>query len=238
MLAIGKTPETFKAYAKQQLRWATGSFEIFLTRNPLFNTKLSVDQRLQYFATTIFYFNGFAVLSLLLLPPLQIYFNITPIALGIPLWQWALLYSCFYALQLTLSFYAMGGLKLQTIVISVASFPIYVKAFFNALFGRDQAWVATNSLGGSKDSPFNYIRMQVYVTVFLSLTMVVGIWKAIYTQEVSISLLWNGVNTWIFVYFVYQAYREAYRMRHENGAQKSQPVKQSKGASLWRSLVG
>lgn len=103
VLAVGKTPETFKAYAKQQLRWATGSFEIFLKRNPLFNTKLSVDQRLQYFATTIFYFNGFAVLSLLLLPPLQIYFNITPIALGIPLWQWALLYSSFYALQLMLS---------------------------------------------------------------------------------------------------------------------------------------
>jgi cellulose synthase (UDP-forming) len=30
VLATGKTPETLKAYMKQQLRWATGSFEIFL----------------------------------------------------------------------------------------------------------------------------------------------------------------------------------------------------------------
>ena len=55
VLAIGKTPETFKAYSKQQLRWATGSFEIFLTHNPLFAKKLTIDQRLQYFNTTSFY---------------------------------------------------------------------------------------------------------------------------------------------------------------------------------------
>ena len=30
VMAVGKTPETLKAYSKQQLRWATGSFEIFL----------------------------------------------------------------------------------------------------------------------------------------------------------------------------------------------------------------
>ena len=29
MLAVGDTPETVEAYSKQQLRWATGAFEIF-----------------------------------------------------------------------------------------------------------------------------------------------------------------------------------------------------------------
>ena len=47
VLAIGKTPETIKAYSKQQLHWATGSFEIFLHRNPLLNRKLTPDQRIQ-----------------------------------------------------------------------------------------------------------------------------------------------------------------------------------------------
>ena len=33
-LAVGDAPETIEAYTKQQLRWATGGFEILLTHNP------------------------------------------------------------------------------------------------------------------------------------------------------------------------------------------------------------
>ncbi|HCZ28364.1 TPA: glycosyl transferase family 2 [Candidatus Saccharibacteria bacterium] len=215
VLAEGKTPETLKAYSKQQLRWATGSFEIFLKSNPLLNFKLSVDQRLQYFLTTTFYFNGFVVLALLILPALQIYFNISPIALSIPLWQWALLYSGFYVMQLMLSFYAMGGLRLETIMISAASYPIYVKAFFNALFGRDQAWAATNARDDQYDSPFNYIRIQAYTFLFLLLTTVVGVWKAYYTAEFSIAVVWAGVMTAIFGYFVRAALREGRQLKRE-----------------------
>ena len=34
-LAVGDAPETIEAYTKQQLRWATGGFEILLSHNPL-----------------------------------------------------------------------------------------------------------------------------------------------------------------------------------------------------------
>lgn len=215
VLAEGKTPETLKAYSKQQLRWATGSFEIFLTKNPLFNKKLTMDQRLQYFMTTSFYFNGFAILTLLLLPPLQIFFNLSPVSLSIPLWQYAILYSGYFFVQLFLSFYVMGGLKLETIMISAASFSIYIKAFFNALMGRDQAWTATNKKDDSYDSPFNYIRMQCYVFLFLLLTSIVGIWKSLYTSEFSISVVWCVVITLIFGYFVLAAFKEGQQLRQE-----------------------
>ncbi len=216
VLAEGKTPETMKAYSKQQLRWATGSFEIFLTANPLLNRKLTVDQRLQYFLTTSFYFTGFAVLMLILLPALQIYFNLSPVALDIPLWQWAALYSGFFVMQLMLSFYAMGGLKLETIMISTASFPIYIKAFFNALLGRDQAWSATNKKDTGYDSPFNYVRIQIYTFVFLALTSVIGIWKIFYTSEFSIAVVWNIVMTIIFAVFIRAALREGRQLRAES----------------------
>lgn len=215
VLAEGKTPETVKAYSKQQLRWATGSFEIFLKNNPLFNKKLTMDQRLQYFMTTSFYFNGFAILMLLLLPPLQIFFNLSPVSLDIPLWLYAILYSGYFFMQLFLSFYAMGGLKLETIMISAISFSIYIKAFFNALLGRDQAWVATNKKDGSYDSPFNYIQVQTYVFLFLFLTSLVGIWKAFYTSEFSISVVWSVAMTIIFGYFLLVASREGRLMRKE-----------------------
>ncbi len=213
VLAIGKTPETLKAYVKQQLRWATGSFEIFLHRNPLFNKHLTWDQRLQYLSTTSFYFNGFAVAILVLLPPLQIFFNITPIALDIPLIQWAALYCAFYLTQLILSFYAMGGIKWQTLIISAASFPVYIKAFFNALFRRDQAWQTTNSMRRGGDSAFNYIRFQTYVFIFLLLTSIVGIWKAYYTTEFSISIIWNVINTIVFAYIVVVGLHEKRQLR-------------------------
>ncbi|MBC7564849.1 glycosyltransferase [Candidatus Saccharibacteria bacterium] len=218
VLAVGKTPETIMAYSKQQLRWATGSFEIFLRSNPLTRRRLTVDQRLQYFATTSYYFIGFSSLLLLLLPPLQIFFNLSPIATTIPIWQWALMYSGFYLSQLVLAFYTMGGFKFKTLMLSVVSFPIYIKAFFNALTRRDQAWHATNTV--SYDSPFNYVRIQVYVFVFLLLTSVVGTIKALYVDEFSISLLWNALNTFVFGYFVLMAYSEGRLLRKQRRQQR------------------
>ncbi len=215
VMAIGKTPETIKAYSKQQLRWATGSFEIFLKRNPLFNRGLTVDQRIQYLYSTMFYFNGFAIAGLLLLPALQIYLNLTPIALSIPVWQWALLYSGFYLTQLVLSVYVMGKLQFETLMLSAVSFPIYIKAFFNALRGQDESWQATNRVD-SYDSPFNYMRAQVYVFLFLGITTLIGIWKSAYTREFSVSIIWSALNTFIFGYFVWVAAREAKSMRRAN----------------------
>lgn len=234
VLAIGKTPETIKAYSKQQLRWATGSFEIFLRHNPLLSRNLTSDQRLQYFGTTTFYFNGFAVAALLLLPALQIYFNLSPIALDIALWQWAALYSGFYLSQIILAMYTMGGFKASTMMLAAATFPVYIKAFFNALLRRDVAWQATNSIN-SFDSPFNYIRMQTYVFAFLAVTTVVGIWKALYTDEFSISLVWCALNTLVFGSFVFVAIRESMQLSREAKAVKKlaavQPLKSAKGAS-------
>jgi len=207
VLAIGKTPDTVKAYSKQQLRWATGSFEIFLWNNPLRNKKLTFDQRIQYLATTAFYFNGFAIAALLVLPVLQIFFNLTPIALDISFIEWLVLYCGFYLTQLMLSMLTMGGLKFQTLMLSAVSFPIYIKAFINALRRRDEAWQATNRVG-AYDSPFNYMRTQTYVFIFLLFATIVGIWKSVYTLEFSVSIVWSAINTIVFGYFVCIAINE------------------------------
>jgi cellulose synthase (UDP-forming) len=108
----------------------------------------------------------------------------------------------------------MGGFKAETLIISAASFPIYIKAFFNVLRGKDEAWQATNRVD-SYDSPFNYIRMQTYIFIFLLLTTIVGIWKSMYTQEFSISIAWCILNTFVFGYFIFAALRESSRMRHK-----------------------
>jgi cellulose synthase (UDP-forming) len=194
-LAIGATPDRIETFTKQQVRWATGAFEILLTHNPFGRgRRLTTDQRLQYLATTTFYFGGIVPLALILLPPLQIYLNLTPVSLDVPFWQWVLYYCGFYVMQIVMAFYTIGSFRWEALLLSAVSFPIYTKAFFNALFRRSGTWHVTGSKG-KQASPFLFIRSQMLMFVFLLATTIVGFWKFDWTGEFSIALFWNLLNT-------------------------------------------
>jgi len=218
ILAVGQTPDTIKSYSKQQLRWATGGFEILTRHNLLFNKKLTFDQRLQYFGTVSYYLQGAAVFLLLLLPPLHIFFNLSPVNLDIGFLQWAFYYSALYVMQIFVAFATMGGFKFQTLMLSTASFPIYLKALFNGIRGKDQAWEATGSI--ENDSPFNYVQPQLIVFVLLLSTSLVGIWKVNYTSEISVAIAWNVLNTIIFGSFIAVAFREQLDIGKKNRSEK------------------
>ena len=97
-LAIGDTPDTIESYSKQQLRWATGGFEILFTHNPLSpRRRLRMDQRIMYFATCTFYFTGIAPGLLMLVPILEVFFDLRPVTLAVKWYEWALFYPGFYA---------------------------------------------------------------------------------------------------------------------------------------------
>lgn len=207
-LAVGDTPETVEAYTKQQLRWATGGFEIMLTHNPMSpRRKLTIDQRLQYTVTATFYLTGIAPLLLILVPPLQIYFNLTPMNLTITPATWLLYYAGFYVMQVLVAFYTLGSFRWQTLLMAAVSFPIYVRALLNAVLRREQAWHVTGSKGAYR-SPFAFIQPQVLVFVFLALTTVVGTWKDLSNGYPSLALAWNATNTVILGGFVLTAWRE------------------------------
>ena len=54
-------------------------------------------------------------------------------------------------------------------MLAAVSFPIYTRALFNAITGKDQKWHVT---GGKKaKSPFNFMIPQVLVFVFLLLDL-------------------------------------------------------------------
>jgi cellulose synthase (UDP-forming) len=212
VLAVGSTPDTIKSYSKQQLRWATGGFQILLRHNPLLVKNLTIDQKVQYLGTTSYYLYGFAVMGLLLLPPLHIFFNLSPVNLSISLGSWFVYYLGFYGMQVFLAFYTMASFRLETIVLGTVSAPIYVRAFFNALLGKEEAWQATGNKDGY-DSPFNYIFPQLFIFLGLVFTSLVGIWKTYYYQDVSLSLFWCLLNTVVFGIFIVIALREEKRIR-------------------------
>lgn len=207
-LAVGDTPETIEAYSKQQLRWATGGFEIMLTHNPLRRKHpLTLDQRLQYTVTATHYLTGIAPLLLLLVPPLQIYFDLTPMNLTITPLTWVLYYAGFYVMQIFLAFYTLGSFRWQVLLLASVSFPIYTRALVNALLRRDQAWHVTGSKGAYR-SPFAFITTQVLFFELLAITTAVGIWKDVSNGYPSLAVAWNATNTLILGGFVLTAWRE------------------------------
>jgi cellulose synthase (UDP-forming) len=136
-LAVGHTPETIESYTKQQLRWATGGFEILLRSNPMGRGRnLTLDQRVQYLGTSTFYLVGISPLLLILVPPLQIYFGISPIDANVPATTWLLYYAGFYFMQIVVALYTIGSFRWETLMLATASFPIYTRAFFNAPSSR------------------------------------------------------------------------------------------------------
>ncbi|WP_062313858.1 glycosyltransferase family 2 protein [Demequina rhizosphaerae] len=212
VLAVGNAPDTVEAYAKQQLRWATGGFEILLTHNPLSPRRnLTADQRIQYLVTATFYLTGIAPLLLLLVPPLEIYLDLRPMALSISITTWLVFYAGFYVMQIGLAWFTLGTFRWQTLTLATVSFPIYLKALVNAFTSRDVGWTSTGSTKAR--SPFNFIVPQVLFFVFLALTSLVAIWRDWDNGVVTLATAWNVTNTVILGAFLLAARREARALR-------------------------
>jgi cellulose synthase (UDP-forming) len=213
-LAVGDAPDTIEAYTKQQLRWATGGFEIMLTHNPLSpRHKLTMDQRLMYLVTATHYLTGIAPGLLLLVPPLEIFFDLRPVNLDISVMTWVIYYAGFYIMQIILAFYTLGSFRLEVLLLAAVSFPIYLAALINAFIGKEQKWHVTGGNAKPK-SPFNFIIPQVLMFFFLLLTSVVSIWRDIQNSQLTLATGWNVTNTVILAVFMVVAFRESHHNKH------------------------
>lgn len=197
-LAIGDAPDTIVAYAKQQLRWATGGFEILFQANPLSpRRRLNLDQRLMYFITATHYLTGIVPGLLLMVPALEIFFDLRPVSMDVGWETWVLFYGGFYVLQIVLAFFTLGSFRWEVLMLAACSFPIYAKALMNVLLGRDQAWSVTGAT--KKVSPFTVLGPQICVLVFLLCAAAVGTWRDTMLGRPSIATLWCGLNSLILL---------------------------------------
>ena len=205
VLAEGQAPDTIAAYTKQQLRWATGGFEILFTHNPLRAKKMSLDQKMQYFTTVTFYLLGAAVALLFLVPPLAIFMDMTAVNASGSLFDWLLHYLAFYGFYFGVTIYCMNGFKFETLVLASASFPTYVKALWNVIAGKAVGWTATGKR--LSESPMNYLVPQVLVFIFLCASSIFGMYLVATGKPFSLALIWNMFNTFVFGYYIRMALR-------------------------------
>jgi cellulose synthase (UDP-forming) len=203
ILAEGQAPETMPAFIKQQLRWATGGFEILFTHNPLRSKHLDFDQKMQYLATVSFYLLGLAVAALFLVPGLSIFLGLSPVGGGARLGDWALHYLAFYGFQYAIILYCMQGLKFETLILTTCSFPTYLKALWNVIRKHDVGWSVTNQKNA--ESPYNYMVPQLIIFCFLLFSSGVGVWQIIAGHQPSLALGWNIFNTYLFWRYIRMA---------------------------------
>ena len=204
---MGDTPETVEAYTKQQLRWATGGFEIMLTHNPFSpKRKLTMDQRLQYSVTATLLPHRHRAAAADpraaaadLLQPHPMNLTITP-------WTWLLYYAGFYVMQILLAVYTLGSFRWQVLLLAAVSFPIYVRALLNAFFGGTEV---ARHRHHQKSSAFNFIIPQVLTFVFLLGTSIVSIWRDLLQGQMNVATFWSVVNTFILAAFIVVGFREA-----------------------------
>lgn len=79
-LAAGLSPETFKDYLNQRLRWAKGTMQIFLGESRRYLGKLNTVQKAFYISSLLYYFFGFPRLIFLLSPIVFLLFGIQPVS--------------------------------------------------------------------------------------------------------------------------------------------------------------
>jgi cellulose synthase (UDP-forming) len=150
-------------------------------------------------------------LILLLVPSLEIYFDLRPMTVSISVFSWFMYYGGFYVMQVLLAWYTLGSFRWETLTLSVVSFPIYVKALFNVLTGRDVGWQATGTARGG--SPFNFVVPQMLFFLFLSLTSVVAIYRDVSNGVATLATAWNVTNTVILGAFLIAVARDARLLR-------------------------
>jgi cellulose synthase (UDP-forming) len=145
VLARGLCPDTLDGHFRQQFRWASGSFEILLRSNPFRTKGLTFDQRLQYFTPALHFLLGFSNLWFLLLPPLFLLYGITPLQTDSG--TWLVRFLPFWLLTQAVLWLQSGGYRLRPIVLSVATAPVHVRAFFAVLLKREPVWRSTRARG-------------------------------------------------------------------------------------------
>jgi len=170
-----------------------------------------MDQRIQYFVTATFYLTGISPMILLLVPSLEIYFDLRPVTASISVLTWFLYYAGFYAMQILLAWYTLGSFRWQTLTLAMVSFPIYVKALYNVLTGRDVGWQATGT--ARKNSPYNFVVPQILFFLFLSLTSMVAVYRDISNGVATLAMAWNVTNTLILGAFLLGVVRDARLLR-------------------------
>ena len=201
ILTKGRAPETIVAFFRQQSRWALGGFSLFFTHNPLFNTKLTADQKVQYFFTTIHYFTAFSMCIYIFLPIIYLLTNSYPLDI-LNSADWPIHYIPYFITIYFLPFFLLGKLTIATASTALASFSPYLQAFISILLKNKYTWIATGTKKKKAPIIMQYIWSHVFI-ISLSLFAILVGWYNVYdTLTTTIISFWTLINAYLLFAFL------------------------------------
>ena len=142
-LAIGLAPSTLIAFFNQQFRWARGGFTM-LRHNPLFNERLRLDQRFQFFFSNTFYLSGVAVLIYLVSPLIAVLAGVKPVS-DQYYSEWLTKYALFWGVNFLFYLLLVKRNWWATLTLGMFSFVPYLAALAAVAFRSEARWKPTNA---------------------------------------------------------------------------------------------
>jgi cellulose synthase (UDP-forming) len=136
---------------------------------------------------------------------------------------WLLYYAGFYVMQIVLAFFTLGSFRWECLLLATVSFPIYTRALFNVITGKDTTWHVTGGKHGVA-SPFAFMVPQVLLFAFLLPTSVVAVWRDVNHSQLTLATIWNITNTIILGAFIGAACRELARRRRPVVEHETEPT--------------
>lgn len=206
VLATGLAPEDLLSYYKQQLRWARGSLEILFSNNPFLKKNLSNKQRLEYLASSLYYFNGLVVLIDIVMPLIALFFAITPVSASTS--SFALFFIPFIFLNLyTLHIASKGHLTFRAISYSQASWTLQLKALIAVLLRQKTKFAVTPKEMMQGNYFFLSYPHVLYIILGIA-ALAVGIQREGLSPSVAANGAWVVFNATMFLPFIAASFKK------------------------------
>ena len=149
IVARGLVPEDINAFFSQQLKWATGMFQVFFEMIPNAIFSLKGWQKLSYLMSSTYYFVGVALAINLILPIIFLFFGVW--AVEMPFRGYVIHLIPFVALFLFIHLFAQRwmrhpnerGLQWRGMLLKVGTWPIYLLALIFSMFGVKVPYLPT-----------------------------------------------------------------------------------------------
>jgi cellulose synthase (UDP-forming) len=177
IVARGLVPEDINAYFSQQLKWATGMFQVFFKMIPGIIFYLKGWQKLCYLMSSTYYFVGVPIAINTILPIVFLFFGIW--AVEMPFRSYLIHLIPFSVMFLVIHLYAQKwmrdknerGLQLRGMLLKVGTWPIYILALIFALFGVKVPYLPTAKKRQHKVFP--WLVIPHFLIVILSVTAII-----------------------------------------------------------------
>jgi cellulose synthase (UDP-forming) len=207
-LALGRSPENALSFFNQQFRWAKGGLTMLFHKNPLFNKKLTGDQRLHFFFSNFFYLSGISIVIYLFVPVFSILFGSSAIN-PVYFTDWLFAYLGYFLVNYLIYSVLVKKNIFQSLALGIFCYVPYLRAMAHVIFNRQLDWKTTHA--SSKDVVTGILApLFPYVTVSFATFYLLASGILPFTIDYVQYAFWLFINAVTVLYLMVVSYLSAF----------------------------